>query len=473
MRLLIKISLLVIIVWLAGGSFTLALDGSGTQEDPWRIKSLDDFNDFAADPNFWDDYTRLETDVNLAWRTHYTAIIAPDTDISKDNFQGTPFTGVFDGNDHKIIHMRVREADHCYLGLFGYLDNGEIKNLGLEDSGVWCYRDSGSLVGQSSGKITNCYSTGYVIGHAEIGGLVGTNIGSVSNCFSDANVRGDNIVGGLIGDNFGVVSECYSTGNVMGNWHVGGLVGGGWYYNITNCYSMSNVSGHLTVGGLCGANEDSIISNCYATGNISGDGCVGGLLGWNWYGSVSNCYSIGAVNGTGEGDYVGIGGLVGANVGSISNCYSTGDVTGNLEIGGLVGVNHFDVLDCYSTGDVNGLEKVGGVVGYNESMPPYHNATVSNCFWDTDTQNNGVTESIGLNEGDVNNVEGLPTAQMQTRSTFTDAYWDFINVWNIGKNQTYPYLRVYLLSDINKDGLVNFLDFAITANQWLQGDENE
>ena len=27
----------------------LALDGSGTEQDPWRIQSLADFDDFAAD----------------------------------------------------------------------------------------------------------------------------------------------------------------------------------------------------------------------------------------------------------------------------------------------------------------------------------------------------------------------------------------------------------------------------------------
>jgi hypothetical protein len=57
---------------------------------------------------------------------------------------------------------------------------------------------------------------------------------------------------------------------------------------------------------------------------------------------------------------------------------------------------------------------------------------------------------------------------MQIRSTFTDAGWDFINVWNIGENQTYPYLRVYLPSDINKDGIVNFVDVAITTNKWME-----
>jgi len=95
---------------------------------------------------------------------------------------------------------------------------------------------------------------------------------------------------------------------------------------------------------------------------------------------------------------------------------------------------------------------------------------VGDCFWDIDNQTHGITESIGLNGGPVKNVEGLPTTQMQTKSTFTDADWDFINTWNIGENQTYPYLRVYLPSDINKDGIVNFLDLSITANKWLEGE---
>jgi len=58
-----KITILVIVFLCV--NTTLALDGSGTEQDPWRIKSLDDFNDFAADAHYWDDCTRLETDVNL------------------------------------------------------------------------------------------------------------------------------------------------------------------------------------------------------------------------------------------------------------------------------------------------------------------------------------------------------------------------------------------------------------------------
>ena len=93
---------------------------------------------------------------------------------------------------------------------------------------------------------------------------------------------------------------------------------------------------------------------------------------------------------------------------------------------------------------------------------------VSNCFWDTDTQTHGVTESIGSNEGDVDNVEGLTTTQMQTKRTFTDADWDFVDIWLINEGATYPVLRQEIRSDLNSDGSVNLLDFAFFAYHWLE-----
>ncbi len=375
-----KITILVIVGLCINTA--LALDGSGTEQDPWLIQSLEDFNDFAADANYWDDYTRLETDVNLAGQTYTKAVIAPDMNSTEHYFQGTAFTGVFDGNGHTIINLTINDggAGNDYLGLFGYISFGEVSNLGLEGASV-------------SG--TSDY----------IGSLVGRNgVGSILNC--------------------------YSTGNVSGRyWEVGGLVGRNGGY-ILNCYSTGNVNGGCADGGLVGRNRGSI-SNCYSTGYVSGD-----------------CY---------------VGGLVGTNSGSISNCYSTGDVNCvSNGVGGLVGGNgsYGDISNCYSSGDVNGDNWVGGLVGWNHS-------DISNCFWDTDTQTHGVTESIGYDDGGtITNVLGLPTFQLHQQSTFTD--WDFIGVWNIGENQTYPYLRVYLAGDINKDRIVNFLDLSITANQWMQ-----
>jgi len=64
---------------------------------------------------------------------------------------------------------------------------------------------------------------------------------------------------------------------------------------------------------------------------------------------------------------------------------------------------------------------------------------------------------------------GLPTTQMQTKSTFTDAGWDFVEIWLINEGATYPVLRQEIRCDLNGDGVVNLLDFAIFAGHWLQG----
>jgi hypothetical protein len=381
-----------VFIGLAGSGTALALDGSGTEQDPWRIKSLEDFNDFAADANYWAGFTRLETDVNLAGMVYERAVIAPDVNSLEIHFQGTDFRGVFDGNEHKIINLTIDDggAGNDYLGLFGYIrEDGEVRNLGIEG--------------------------GSISGDEEVGGLVGWNSYSVSNCYSTAPVSGEHTVGGLVGVNHGTMSDCYSTGDVNGISSVGGLVG-------------------LNVDPPPHYGFDRSLSTCYSTGDVSGQDVVGGLVGFYFDGTISNCYS-------------------------------TGDVSGEQGVGGLVGhLFRSNFSNCHSTGNVNGSEYVGGLIGYVDIK-----GEISNCFWDTDTQTHGVTESIGFNyEGTITNVAGLPTAQMQTRSTFTEADWDFINTWGIGENQTYPYLRTFLAGDINKDGIVNFLDLSITANQWME-----
>jgi len=55
---------------------------------------------------------------------------------------------------------------------------------------------------------------------------------------------------------------------------------------------------------------------------------------------------------------------------------------------------------------------------------------------------------------------------MHQQTTFTN--WDFINVWDIGENQIYPYLRTVSASDLNKDNVTNFLDLCIVAEQWCE-----
>jgi hypothetical protein len=63
---------------------------------------------------------------------------------------------------------------------------------------------------------------------------------------------------------------------------------------------------------------------------------------------------------------------------------------------------------------------------------------------------------------------GKTTAEMKTKSTFTDACWDFVEVWGIGEKQTYPFLRFAPAGDFNLDSKVDLLDLAILASHWLE-----
>ena len=421
-----------------------ALPGSGTQQDPFRIESIADFDEFAADPNYWSGFTRLETDVNLAGRTYTTAVIAPDVDNSNNYFEGTPFTGVFDGNAHKIIGLTIDGGANDYLGLFGFLGrDSEVRNLRLEGGSVSGRSYVGGLVGSNVDTISKCYSTGYVNGTGWcIGGLAGVNVGIITNCYSTSSVTGISSVGGLVGENFkGTISTCYSSGSVNGYWYVGGLMG------------------LLDMGS---------VSNCYSTSDVNGSDRVGGLVGWNLR-NVSNSYSTGSVSGNES-----VGGLVGYNVGIVSNCYSTGDVNGVEVVGGLVGGNGFfypfvvlapgNIFNSYSTGKVQGVLSVGGLVGYN------YYGDIEMSFWDVETS--GEPNMCGGQWHDATGCDpncGKTTNEMKTIGTFTDAGWDFVEIWGIGEQQTYPYLRFAPAGDLNYDKKVDLFDLAILGSHWLEG----
>jgi hypothetical protein len=447
--------------------------GNGTPAAPYQIANVHDLLTLA---NTVTDYNKcfIQTaDINMAGRTSSKALIAPDI-TSGVIFQGMAFTGTFDGNDYKITHFRINSSSNYYMGLFGYINGGSVKNLGIENFSVSGYYYVGGLIGYNNyGSITNCCSMGDVnssINSKYVGGMVGYDYsGSVTNCYSTGTVivaYNSQYVGGLVGYCGGSVSitYCYSTDAVSNSsnlyYDVGGLAGCN-YGGIVNCYSTSAVSGapgSYNIGGLLGRNAGTI-SDCFSTGAVSGPGFVGGLVGDN-YGSISDCYSTCAVSGTSGG-----GGLVEYNSGTISNCYSTGAVSGisgSIYTGGLAGYNYGSISNCYSAGAVSGSSHIGGLVGDCNNT----HATVSASFWDVNSSGQP-TSAAGT---------GKTTAEMKTESTFTSAGWDFSYadgndaVWYMAMNG-YPILTWQISpADIYTDGKNNFLDFAVLARYWMRKD---
>jgi hypothetical protein len=380
--------------------------GSGTASDPYKIATADDLLELAANTGDYDKHFVLTADIdldpNLPGRQVFTtAVIAPDIDNSNADydFDGTAFSAVFDGAGHKIINLTIdtNGVGNDFLGLFGYVSSGEIKNLGIENvfiTGGFESQCLGGLVGYIGGSINNCYSTGIITGGDSsqyLGGLAGRNWGgTISSCYSTSDVTGgykSGSLGGLIGDNslYAVVSNCYATGAVtVGNESggLGGLAGfNGVFSTISNCYSAGAVTsgnGSQYLGGLVGYNMENI-SNCHSTGTVTGGDnstILGGLVGHNQAGHISDCYSTDIVSGGDSSQS--LGGLLGDNEGDINNCYSTGDVNDGNEagpLGGLVGINQGNINNCHSSGNIIVKDfsgNIGGLVGDN-------GGNISNC----------------------------------------------------------------------------------------------
>jgi hypothetical protein len=398
----------------------LHLGGSGTEADPYQISTVADWQELIAASADWDKQFILLNDIDFGGAD--LTPVAPDTDPATDGFQGTAFTGVFDGNDHTLTNASINLPHSDYVGLFGGLSaNSQIRNLGVDCITVTGWSSVGGLCGGSSGTISGCYVTGNISGgeykSENVGGLCGENRGTISGCYAKGNISGgfkSENVGGLCGANGGTISSCFAMGSVRpesDSRDLGGLCGSN-SGTINTSYTTGDVDGGGTsenVGGLCGQNIYGTISNSYSTGMICGGGYVGGLCGENYYGgTISNCYATGTVSG---GGYVGV--LCGENYSgsTISNCYATGTVSGDVYVGGLCGANCGTISNCYAMGEVNG-SSVGGLCGTNYR-------TISGCFWDMETSRQ--TTSDG--------GTGKTTAEMKTLSTFTDAGWDFTNTW--------------------------------------------
>ena len=383
--------------------------GTGTADDPYQIATAEDLMLLGDSPEDYDKHFILTADIdldpNLPGRKIFDkAVIAPDTNDTKDYFEGVSFTGAFDGKSHVISNLHIQGGDYLgYLGLFGQLDSGAmVSNLGLEAVNVNGTGDYvGGLVGQNDGSIARSYSTGTVSGDFQIGGLVGANgVGTVTECYSTSTVSGDASVGGLVGLNWEEITMSYSTGTVTGDAAVGGFVG----LNvgiITASYSTSMVTGFVETGGLVGQNGVNIPTR-------------------ERNGAVFNCYSMGTVT----GDWA-VGGLVGANrLGNVDMSYSTGVVTDTDPNGSPPPWFPDDPFDPIYKG-------AGGLVGGNIS-------NLTSCFWDVETSGQSSSDD----------GTGLNTAKMQTASTFLDEGWDFVDetengtddIWTITEGLSYPRL---------------------------------
>ena len=228
---------------------TTSFPGKGTEDEPYEISTA---AQLALMAKWVNEGKEASTQGKISKKgelpSYDAAYYILTADINLSAYQSgkgwipiRPFYGTFDGNKHTVSGLLINDNTLGYAGLFGYIEGGTVKNLGV------------------TGEITAEYNAGGLAGGIGEGSII-------INCFSTVKISAITGVGGLVGSAAGNITNCYTTGSICkGSSNVGGVVGGIGYCIISNCYSTSAVSvDDKFVGGVGGQTEDATVRGCAA-----------------------------------------------------------------------------------------------------------------------------------------------------------------------------------------------------------------
>lgn len=259
-----------------------AIEGAGTEDDPWQINSSADWNAVAESIN--------GAAAEAPYLSEHYYVLTADIDFKNQaavpiSFNAESliyFQGLFDGRGHALRNVKTTASGSSY-GLFGGND-GTIRDLVVENLSLsTAYKTAGGVVGTNRGVIDGVTFQGSIVGTgaaAVLGGITGQNQGVVINCGN----RGGAIEAGEAtkSENLGgIVGQVSKGSDEVGNY-------------IINCYSWIEriVSSNNNIGGIVGiVSDDSFVINCYSTlGEVTQNDSYASSVGYNKKGNVWNVY---------------------------------------------------------------------------------------------------------------------------------------------------------------------------------------
>ena len=130
---------------------------------------------------------------------------------------GAPFCGIFDGRGHTVrgLYLDARRQ----VGLFGFLQNAMVCNVGLKDSDfvqIGADGTMGTIAAMAeNSRVLNCWSTALAKADGLAGGIIGVATGSyVLNCWFAGELEGGSIgmiAGQMLGESY--LNTCYYQAN--------------------------------------------------------------------------------------------------------------------------------------------------------------------------------------------------------------------------------------------------------------------
>ena len=345
-----------------GRSSHLDVETGGTFKTEFTIKNADELVAFLA----------LADKCSASTK----ATLANDIDLSGVTLKpASSYAGTFDGNGKSLMNWTTDgplftkiEASATVTGVV--LDAS--CKLSLKEQST---KPAAFIVAENAGTVSGCtnnadidYTRSSNLRYRQFGTIVGVSSGKVSDCHNTGNIS------------ITIPKLDYATGNGNNYQHqtIGGVVGAfdaeAGYIAVENCTNTGNITfsfhgvsadalrPHMVIGGVCGlAGADFVAAmSTEAVNNGTIKGCTNeGALTFNYEGMIGGGYSI-------------LGGVIGYIEGTVENCANSGALNliggtdskssfGAPALGGVVAaVVAGDVKDCLNTGAVHMQGKCQG-----------------------------------------------------------------------------------------------------------------
>lgn len=474
------------IIQLNAENWNTALEGAGTESDPYRLSSTRDL--LAMKPALVKGqmtYFKMMNDIDMSSIENWDPLNSDDPYDLGIVFDGgghslknlkskekhySSFFGVLYGKCYnvKFVDAEIVSASNSGAGIIGgYIGTGGKPAIvsGVEASGIVTNAGKGQSVGGLGGNareatIENCTVNvtvsnpmGDGTNRTAYGGIVGktlTSADKIQNCV----VRGivettkginNTYTGGVVGwqvDAGSEITGCevYATVKSAGE-RVGGIVGHYQGGTLSGCkfYGEVNAASRLA-GGIAGITSSaSIIENCLSSGKIVCKNNVGGIVGMNENTLTIRCCESSSTIEINVNGVDGVGGVLGlASNGKtviVEDCIFSGNmnVPTGQRVGGIVGDlgTGSSVRRCYVSGNITGWAGVGGIVGragglvWNANGNGYDN-TIESCiaWFDNITATRGDENggSSGIIVGYTGTKNTLKNCWRKSTATLTAKY---------------------------------------------------
>ena len=231
---------------------SIALEGSGTKDDPYRIANAEDL-------------TAAVEAINQGGYESAAYKLTEDIQLEDDFQPIKTFSGVLDGDGHTITGLQVNSG--TVRAALMEVNQGTIRNLGLtevEISGSFKEEEKRAAFAiENRGTVEECYASGSLSGGWRVGGIVTENYGSVQNCYFVGRVTAQWEAGGIAAwcDKTGTVKNCCVSANITTLVNNCGIIGGYGYEgtvyegNVALSGSTLTTTNNYNCARICGRNN--------------------------------------------------------------------------------------------------------------------------------------------------------------------------------------------------------------------------